>query len=137
MANQSKAFVSFDFLFSIIPILLIVSYSLSFASFLEGRAESKIQGQILFDKLVSASDYAVRVAAAKDEGISFPDKKVYPNLIPSSDFSDLEASLSSRLRFRLRMGFEEDGFMRKGTCIYRLVVYEPTMEVRKLYFCGE
>lgn len=137
MANQSKAFISFDFIFSLIPVLLIVSYSLSFALFLEERTESKIQSQILFNKLVSASNYVVRVAAAKEEGLSFPEKKIYPNLIPSNRFSELENSLSSRLRFRLRMGFEEDGFAKKGTCIYRLVVYEPTMEIRKLYFCGE
>ncbi|MFA5077319.1 MAG: hypothetical protein WC488_02740 [Candidatus Micrarchaeia archaeon] len=134
MANRCKAFLSFDFLFSLIPILLIVSYTLYYASFLQSRAEENLEHQALFNKLVSASDYVVKIGAAKTEGNFFPEKKVYPNLIPSEDFSKLQGDLEKRLHFNsLYVSFEEG----KGTCIYRLVVYEPTNEIRKLYFCGE
>jgi hypothetical protein len=137
MRKQHNGFVSFDFLFSLIPILLIVFYTLHFSSFLEHRAEEQISRQISFDKLVSASNYVVKVAAAKKEGENFPNAKVSPNLIPDSDFSGLAHSLGERLRINLSIGFEEEGFGPKGTCIYRLVVHEPTREIRKLYFCGD
>lgn len=136
MANRSKAFISFDTLFALVPILLMVSYTLIFASFLEMRANEKMERQILFDKLVSASNYAVKIGAAKTSGSGFPERKAYPNLIAGSDFAPLEEELEKRLRMDLSMGFEEDGFIGKGTCIYRLVVYEPADEIRKLYFCG-
>lgn len=134
--RKCNGFISFDFLFSIIPILLILSYTLSYSSFLEQRAEEKISGQILFDKLVSASSYVVRVGAAKKEGNGFPEAKASPNLISSEDFSAYESQLGNKLRFSLSIGFEESGFRPKGTCIYRLVVHEPTRQIRKLYFCG-
>ncbi len=65
MAKQYDGFVSFDLLFALIPILLIVSSTLVFASFMEARTNEKMERQIVFDKLVSASNYAVRVGLAK------------------------------------------------------------------------
>ncbi len=137
MASLCRGFVSFDSLFSIIPILLIVSYALFFSALLGARADAGIEKQILFDKLVSASDYAVKIGAAKSSGGGFPSGKVEPNLVPAGvDYSRLAGTLGARLRINLTIGFAEDGFVRSGTCIYRLVVYEPDMNVRKLYFCG-
>ncbi|MEW6529074.1 MAG: hypothetical protein AB1391_04240 [Candidatus Micrarchaeota archaeon] len=132
MANRFKAFVSFDFLFSMIAILLIALYTIIFSSFLEARANEKIEQQILFDKLVSASNYVVKIGGAKTEGNSFPEKKRYPNLIILNDFESLEGKLGKFLHINLSIGFEA----KQGTCIYRLVVYEPTNEIKKLYFCG-
>ncbi len=143
MANRYKffwkkfnnGFISFDFLFSIIAILLIVFYTLIFSSFMETRINEKIEQQILFNKLVSAGNYVVRVGAVKTEGNNFPEKKTYPNLILTDDFTDLENKLGKTLHINLSIGFEEN--IKKRTCIYRLIVYEPKNEIRKLYFCGE
>lgn len=133
MLKRSKAFVSFDFLFGTIPILLIVSYAVIFSSFLENKAAEKIEKQILFDKLVSISNYAVK-NLAKSEGMGFPNKKIDPNLMVSDDFSQFEGAMRTRLRLNsLSIGFEKG----EGTCIYRLVLFEPTNEIKKLYFCGD
>lgn len=134
MANRYKGFVSFDFLFSLIPIFLIVSYTIILSSTLETRTAEKLERQILFDKLVSISNYVVKSGAAKTIGTAFPAKKVYPNLISSEDFSQIEQNMKLRLRMKsLHIGFENG----EGMCIFRLVVFEPTQQVRKLYFCGE
>ena len=134
MANRCKGFVSFDFLFSIIPILLIVLYTVSQSSFMQVRMDEQLEHQVLFNKLVSISDYVVRAGAAKTEGSMFPAKKIHPNLIASDDFTSLEATLKGHLHLKsLHIGFQSG----EGTCIYRLVVYEPDASIRKIYFCGE
>lgn len=130
-------FVSFDFLFALLAVLLITSYTVIFSSFLEARSSAQLERQILFDKLVSASDYAVKIGAAKTEGTGFPEKKTSPNLITGGDFTPLENELGKTLHMSLSIGFAEDGFEGKGTCIYRLVVFAPTGDIRKLYFCGD
>ncbi len=133
-ARASRGFVSPDFLFSVIPIILIVSYALIFSAQLENRTSDLLERQILFDKLVSASNYAVKIGAAQTEGSGFPEKAIHPNLVSAASFPELEKSLRERLNLKsFSISFEEG----EGTCIYRLVVYEPTGEVRKLYFCGE
>lgn len=133
MANRSKGFVSFDFLFAMVPVLLMVSHILIYSAFMQERAAEKLEQQVLFDKLVSISNYVVRVGAAESSGEGFPAKKISPNLV-GDDFSALESGLKSRLALHsLSIGFEKT----EGTCIYRIVVHAPTGEIRKLYFCGE
>ncbi len=139
MQNQPesgrRAFVSFDFLFSAIPILLMIFYILSYAHLMQERTGEGLENQVVFDKLVSISNYAVRVGAVKTEGSMFPEKKSIPNLISSGNFSQLERILSSRMRMNsLSIGFEPGPGKQ---CITRLVVEESAMDVRKLYFCGD
>lgn len=132
--KNPKGFVSFDTMFAFVPVLLIVVYTLILASALESRGESHLGRQILFDKLVSASDYAVRAWAADSEGAFFPEKAIHPNLIIREDFSQLEQDMKARLHLRaLRIGFAKG----EGTCIFRLVLLKRTGGIKKLYFCGE
>lgn len=134
MGSRYKGFASLDLLFSTIPILFIVLYLLIFVFVLETRTNERIEQQILFDKLVSISNYVVRVGAVKTEGSDFPNKKIYPNLIVNSDFSLFENKMKKRMHLK-SLSINMDSEKGNGICIYRLVIFED--KIKKLYFCGE
>jgi hypothetical protein len=130
MQKQYRGFASFDALFSVLPIVLIVVYTLGMHAYLNEKASSTLGRQVLFNKLVSISDYVVNRAAAKSE-----DGIVYPNWIVREDFGSEESSMAGKMNMKsLSIGF---GQGHGRTCIYRLVVFGEQKEIRKLYFCGE
>jgi hypothetical protein len=130
--SRSKGFVTFDALFSIIPILLLISITMQASADLSKRAQYHSHRQQVFDKLVSVADYTVKIGAARHYG-----NLRYPNWIDESRISEgyekdmLEkAGLSA-----LYIGIDEpeDDY---AVCLYRIVVVGPEKEIRKLFVCG-
>jgi len=127
-----KGTVSFDALFSIIPLLLMFVFLLDMMSFIGHDAEQRSHSQDVFDRLVSIADYTVKTGAVKkDEKISHPNW-IEEQKLTSSYTEDLRtrAGLSS-----LYISLQEPGDY--NTCIYRLVVTGEEKAIRRLFVCGE
>jgi len=130
--------VSYDALFSLIPILLLVFFILSTTHYLLSDAASRTASQEKFNLLVAVADYLVKGGAAYKEG-----GKVYPNWI---DGAELDAEKRGLAEMRgmlglpaLEFGLEgADGYGREPgkTCIYRIVVYGREKEPDRLFVCG-
>lgn len=130
MHSRPNGFVSFDTLFASLPALLIVMYSVSYASALSGGAESALSSQYLFDKLVIAADYLVNHGLAVQDATG-----VHPNWVNDVDLAIVagagaDAGLSF-LHASLDSPPDSD-----ATCIYRIISYGDEKSIRKLYFCG-
>ncbi len=139
MQNRYNGYLSFDALFSILPIVLMLIYTINITSYLTEDTRDRVDRQILFDKLVSIGDYVVKAGAAVHETTLFGDTTFYPNWVS-------EASLFSLSRQDIADKAEVDdlyiGFDRQDdlTCIYRLVAMGPDrdkLQIRKLYVCGD
>lgn len=128
MEKQHKAFLFLDFLFAILPILLMLVAALNASNILLSNYENQINDQILLDKLISVSDLVVRYEAVEKNSIHY-----LPNKLSESEFSSLNIEeLKEKMNLEyLHISFEQG----EGTCIYRLVLYKE--EIEKLYFCGE
>ena len=132
MANQCKAFATFDLLFSAIPLIMIVANLLSFVHFANAETDSRIEAFSVERKLFSVSEYAVKYAAAEKKGEVGFGTSFKPNLIDEAEFSGIDADelAESADLSSLEIGWAKG----EGTCIYRLVVHKG--EIEKLYFCG-
>ncbi len=127
MENQCNGFVFLDFLFSTIPIILMLLTALQLSSSLTSSSEANIKDQILLNKLISVSDYVVRYGAVEKNNGYYS-----PNEISESEFNSLNIiELKEKLNLHnLHVSFAQG----EGNCIYRLVIYKN--QIKKLYFCG-
>ncbi len=123
--------LSLDCLFSLLPILLIILYTLTITSLIVEKSNKLAQSQILFDKLTSISDYAVELALAEKR-----EDTRWPSLVKTTKMAEPEITqLSLTLDLaHLSIGDEASG----ATCIYRLVVENElgSKEIKKIYICG-
>jgi hypothetical protein len=131
--NCAKGLLSFDALFSILPLLLMIFYILNVVAFVVKNASDSAQQQILFDKVVSVADYAVKHSLAKKS-----ESARWPNLVRSVELNENELNeLKSSLDFKkLSVGEEPT----TGTCVYRLILLESSLgvkQIKKVYVCGE
>jgi len=122
-------------MFSIIPLLLMVSFTIHSSSHITERTCDYVESQVVFDKLVSIGDYMVKVGGVKKEDYGLGVSKRYPNWIDEDRLGRLdvdgiknEAGLDS-----LYVSLDEPG---EGTCIYRIVVAGEEKAIRKLFVCG-
>ncbi len=132
--KSEKGLLSFDGLFSILPVLLLLLSFISLVDYLMEQSTKTEQQQILFDKLLSAGDYAVKQGMSKKIGST-----AWPNLVESLDYHPIELEkLKIELGFnKLLIGPDKAEGM---TCIYRLVVLDDLFgrkEIKKIYICGE
>lgn len=128
-----RGFFSFDALFSIVPILLMLSFVLGTSSFLAHDAAENVHRQQVFDKVVSIADYAVKAGAARTtaEGLR------YPNWLEEGR---IDAAFSEDLRKRaglskLYISLQEP-VERFDVCVYRLVVIGDDKQVARIFVCG-
>jgi len=131
---KNKGFVVFDFLLTIIPILLMIILTLNISSNLYHTSEKQMKEQTKIDKLVSISDFVIRYGAAENERNNMGEKIYYPNKISKSKLDELDLDeLKDNIGLTdLYVGFEET---EKQNCIYRLVSYNG--KISKLFFCGD
>jgi hypothetical protein len=115
-----------DTMVAILPVLLIVVYTLNAMVIAQKNYENTVEAQQKFDVLVSSADYLVNYGlAVKGDG------KYYPNWIVELDLNTIKnVELNSGLK-KLTVGFDADG----TTCIYRVIAYGADKQIRKLYFC--
>ncbi len=137
-----KAMLSFDGMFSIIPMLFILTITLSAANFLTKSSLERMDRQQVFDKLVSIADRVVKQDGVMTEcigtGFSGCENARYPNWI---DRSKINNALASDLKTKaglnsLSISLDVPGPDEYPICIYRIVVVDSNREITKLYVCG-
>ncbi len=133
MLSWHSGFVSFDAMFSLIPILLLTVFLLNIMYYLLHDAVESIEAQERFNKLVLVADYIVKRGGAYEEN-----KVIYPNLIDPGKLSGLEAELGSKVHMDLFIGLESEGGIPNTDkeCIYRIVVNHNSGEIDRLFVCG-
>jgi len=133
--GRYKGIISFDGMFSIIPILLLVVFILNTMSYLMYDSIDKVTSQEKFNMLVMIADYAVKNpnGAAYVEG-----DKVYPNLVEPSKLSGLESNLASELNMpELEIMLDGPNVPSdRKMCIYRIVINKDDGEIDRLFVCG-
>lgn len=134
--GRYKGIISFDGMFSIIPILLLVVFVLNAMSYLMYDSIEKVTAQEKFNMLVMIADYAVK----NPDGAAYVDgDRVYPNLIDPSRIPGLESDIASDLHMPGLEIMLESGSTppsTEKTCIYRLVVNKDDGEIDRLFVCG-
>ena len=143
--KHKKAFVTFDGLFSILPILMIILFTFNAAQFLTNNALERMHNQIVFDKLVSIADYTVKQGAAVTGQIGSPAGTLvrYPNYI---DRNKLTTSYEDELNQRSNLQHLNIDLSSPGDgnfCIYRIVTVQDLVNpindkyIDLLYVCGD
>lgn len=135
LLNQSKGFISFDAMFSIIPMLLIILYALNTVNILSETAQRNLNQQVIFNKLVSIADYTVKQGAVHTIYSSNNPTMIYPNWLDEHQLDNLDIEhlkASSDLDY-LYIGLDTPS---DGTCVYRLVVTGSEKSIRQLFVCG-
>ena len=133
--GRYKGIISFDGMFSIIPILLLVVFVLNSMNYLMYDSFDKVTSQEKFNMLVVIADYAVK----NPNGAAYVDgDKVYPNLIEPSKLSGLDDKLASELDMPgLEIILDGPNVPSdQKTCIYRIVVNKDDGEIDRLFVCG-
>lgn len=133
---MKRGFVSFDLLFAIIPIILMLSNFLTFVWMAAESTENSLKYEETSGKLATIADYLVKRGAVEREGgpASFLGASHYsPNLIADGN-PDVEEIRKRMGLEKLSAGVDMDtaGW---GTCVYRLVLYNG--EIKKFFVCGE
>ncbi len=124
MKNQSDSdikngFITFDTLFSILAILLILMYGLNMIIYIKSNIEKSSEKQTSFDRLYILSEYFIKQKmTTKQDGINFE------NWIDDQEFIEEHKGVN--------IGFEQIG----ETCIYRIVAFGIEKEIKKIYFCS-
>ncbi len=131
-----KAFISFDALFSILPILLILVYTMEYADSLNKKYVEHLAANRLHNKLVAIADLTVtKLAARKEVASGHYGSTAYPNWISENELASLNREeLQKTMNLKeLTIGWQRT----EKNCIYRLVVFEDELEIRQLFVCGE
>lgn len=129
-------FLSFDTLFSILPLLLIVFHVLQVSNFLFENADRNFETQHRFNRMVSIADYVVKKGAVYTEYTDTGEPlAVYPNWIDDSKLEGIdESELASEAGLdHVSITLDQPT---NGTCIYRIVVTGQEKEIRQLFVCG-
>ena len=140
--GQYKGIISFDGMFSIIPILLLVVFVLNTMNYLMYDSIDKVTSQEKFNMLVMIADYVVKnpydpsndvVGAAHSDG-----NKFYPNLINPAYLDDAERQLREDAKMPgLKIMLDGPNVPSdQKTCIYRIVVNKDNGEIDRLFVCG-
>jgi hypothetical protein len=127
--------MSFDGLFSILPILVMVTFVLSVAASLTEDATVRMHEQQQFDKIVSIADYVVKQGAVKTTFFNHKEFR-YPNWIDKTKLTD---GLSDELKKRANLNSLNIALDNPGegdVCVYRIVVVGQSKEISTLYVCG-
>ena len=133
---MGKAFIAFDTLFSIIPILLIIIYTFTYANQLQKSYLESLEQTKLENKLVSIANLVVTNLAAKKSLEQEHDANyIQPNWIVEEELTKVDReNLRKTLNLaQLYIDWEPEG----KNCIYRLVVFGEQKETRQLFVCGE
>ena len=129
-------FVSLDALFSMIPLIMMVSLVLGFTSTIMKESAVSMHRQQVFDKVVSIADYSAGYGLAEADPDDPEGKKVQNlidrSLITQAYIDDLmERSGLGKLHISLD-GSSDD----MDVCIYRLVVEGNGRAIKRLFVCG-
>lgn len=137
--NSHKAFISFDALFSILPVIFMVSFIIQTMAIASYDAAYSMEKRQEFNFLVATADYVVKAGAAEQGSTA---EYVIPNWIDESMLDSIESEISDphNLGREIVITTEEYNIPEDVTCIYRLIVAGGSKsedgEIKKLYVCG-
>ncbi len=130
--RNSRGIVSLDALFSLLPILIMLVLVMNAEATVVRQSEDASHRQQVFNKLVSAADYTVKIGAVVRAG----DVR-YPNWV---DERNMTNTYTDSLRERVGLDSLYVGFGGQSDssvmCIYRLVVVGEGKAIRRLFLCG-
>jgi len=130
--SRYKGFSSFDAIFSLVPVLMMLLFVVELASHFAYDAAEKTHRQQVFNKLVSIADYTVKSGAVRRAG-----NVKYPNWLDDSIGESYMDELREHAGLsRLVISFHEPR-EDYSVCIYRLVVIGDDKKVARLFVCGE
>lgn len=131
--SRSKGFSSFDAIFSLVPILMMLLFVMELSSHFAFTVAEKTHRQQVFNKLVSIADHTVKTGAVR-----VVDSAKYPNWLEEGKINEsyVDALREDAGLSRLMVSLQEpqEGF---SFCIYRLVVVGENKQVKRLFVCGE
>ncbi len=146
--RKRSGFLSYDALFSLIPLVMMLSFVMMLVSGISKESLSGVQGQELFDKLVGIADYSVKSGLAVHSSNDFqgvygssssqPDYIIH-NLVNKSmltdgyveDLKSASGLKSLEISVGAPKGATDDSF-----CIYRIVVVGNDRRISRLFVCG-
>ncbi|MEM3541038.1 MAG: hypothetical protein QXF86_02385 [Candidatus Bilamarchaeaceae archaeon] len=134
-----RAFLSYDAMFSIMPLLFLVVLVFQLMSLISSDSIYTLQKRELFNTLVAIADYAVKIGLATKDA----NDNLQPNLIDESKIpflvlqinNGLENSNSNIRKIQISLDTPSSS---SQMCIYRLVVVDSLggNQIKKLYVCG-
>jgi hypothetical protein len=134
--NFKKAFITYDALLSIMPIMFLIVFIIQVMAYINNDAIYTLQKRELFNFLVAAADYTVK----KSDAVAVDSfGNLQPNLIDESKLSNGNPSIIkgvSKFKIDISLKNLDEGPPDDQTCIYRLVV-DTNKKIKKLYVCGE
>jgi hypothetical protein len=131
--SRYRGFSSFDALFSMVPVLLMMLMLMEISSSLTRAATAQAGRQREFDSLVTIADHTVRSGAAVRSG-----GLRHPNWIDAGLIDgDYVESLRERAGFDSLYISTSAPAGAPGQCIYRIVVIGPEKKIGRLFVCGE
>ena len=130
--SRYRGFTSFDALFSLVPMTMMLFFLLNTGAFLTNQANEKMERQQAFDRLVSVADYTVKSGAVMRNG-----SVRYPNWIDEAKLSDEyveDLRARSGLRgLRISTDAPDEGM---EFCICRLAVAGDDRRIAQVFVCG-
>lgn len=137
MQSRSKGILSYDTLFAMLPVLLIIIYTMNVIGYIYANNSEIVSSQGQFDRLYAISDYLVKDLAAKKQlddnnfnSVAYPNW-IDPAAVSGVDIGKLEAKSGIS---NLYIGFD---MPQDKECLYRLVVVGEQKEIRQLFICGD
>jgi len=134
--NSARAFISFDALFSILPIVFMVSFIIQMMSLTVSDAAYTMEKRENFNFLVATADYVVKTGSVMQGSTG---QYITPNWI-DTDFSEIEYEIYQGTGWDVAIDVGDEPPVDDATCIYRLVVVGGSRpedgEIKKLYVCG-
>lgn len=130
--SKCRAFVSYDALLSIMPIMFLLAFVFQIMAFIHNDATNTMRNKELFNFLVITADYTVKKGAAAADG----QNNLQPNLIDPAKINAIEMMINANSRHRIAIALDDDAPQQMQMCIYRLIVEKNSLEIKKLYVCG-
>ncbi len=135
--NTRNAFISFDALFSILPIIFMVSFIIQTMALTVSDAAYAMEKRESFNFIVATADYVVKTGAAKTGSNG---QYIIPNWIDASGLPLIEKEIYEGTGMDIRIAVDEEPPTGDLSCIYRIVVEGGEKpedgEIKKLYVCG-
>ena len=126
--TTKHGFFSIDALLSIIPILLMLTVVFQIYGTTVHQVTRATNAQELFDKLVSAGEYTVRIGAIRNK---------QPNWIDEGEISSSYQYLASKANIANFYLSLDEPSKNYDSCIYRVVAVGDSKKITKLFICGD
>lgn len=133
--NFKKAFITYDALLSVMPIMFLIVFIIQVMAFINNDAIYTLQNRELFNFLVAVADYTVK----KSDAVVLDSlNNLQPNLIDESKLIGVQDKINNGVtKLKIEISLDDPSPLHHyQTCIYRLVV-DSQNNIRKLYVCGD